>query len=571
MRPWQWTLILLAAVGLVFGEVRRLDFVDYDDNINVYANPRLNPVSLHSLAEIWTQPYFALYIPLTHTVWAAVASVSRGTPNARGITLDPAGFHLANLLVHAVSALVVLSILRRLMGNDWGAFVGAALFAMHPVQVEPVCWVTGMKDLLAGMLALAALAQHLRGAELSAAGTGRPWRHLALATVLFALALLAKPTVVMLPLIAWALDHLVVGRDARRAAGAVAPWLPLAVVAGVLARLHTGAEPEAAPLWARPLVAGDALAFYLSKLVWPCGLCVDYQRTPAVVLAHWWGYVTWLLPAALTVALILGWRRRPVLAAAGITFAAALLPVLGLVPFPDQDVSDRYLYLAMLGPALAAGVGAARLRQRWSQGLSLAALTALAALSTLQTVHWSNTATLFMRVLAVNPNSYVAHTMLANERLNEGKNREAYAHAQQALALKPDYVPALQALGRCLLLSGDAAGAAEAYGRAVQLEPQTAITHFALGNALAAGEDLEAARAQYQEAVRLDPQAWYAHENLALVLLRLGQTEEAVAHLRECVRLRPDYQEARQSLAAALRLLGRDEEAAAVQELAGGQ
>ncbi|MCD6361655.1 MAG: hypothetical protein J7M38_12435, partial [Armatimonadetes bacterium] len=229
MRAWHYALILVLAVTVVFAQVRDFGFLDWDDNINVYANPRLNPVTAQSLAEIWTKPYFALYIPVTHTVWAGIALLARRPPDERGITLDPSYFHLANLLVHVLNVLVVFAILRLLLRREWAAFIGAGLFGLHPVQAEPVCWITGMKDLMGALLALLALWQYLTGATLAAdeRAAGRSRLHFALAPALFALALLAKPTAVGLPIIAWALDRLIIGRDARQVARSLALWVPV--------------------------------------------------------------------------------------------------------------------------------------------------------------------------------------------------------------------------------------------------------------------------------------------------------------------------------------------------------
>ena len=562
MRPWHLALILVATVALVFSEVRRMDFVDWDDNINVYANPRLNPITGQSWAKAWTEPYYALYIPVTHTIWTAVALLARRPPDERGITLSPMPFHLANLTVHILNVLLVFAILRLLLRRDWPAFVGAGLFGLHPLQVEPVAWVTGMKDLAGALFALLALWQYLTGAAMHHRGTpGRPGLHMALAVAFFALAVLAKQTVVGLVVIAWALDHLVIGRSAAQAARSLLVWLPVVIGGAVIAKVFNGPDPEAVELWARPFVAGDRLAFYLARLVWPAGLCTSYLRKPALVLANWWGYVTWLAPAALTAALIAVRRRWPVLSASGLVFGVALLPVLGLVPFPDQDVTDRYMYLAMLGPALAVGW----LLVRWeSPRVNAAAVLLLAVMgfaSSFQALHWYNTDSLFQRVLVVNPRSWVAHTSLANTLLNRGGADEAYQHLRQALRVKPDYADAWDAMGRYLAMTGRPEEAVDAYHRVLAIHPDAVATHHALGMALEAAGRPEEARAELEEAIRLDPQAWYAYSDLGTLVAEQGDVEGSLAHFRECIRIKPDFAPAYLNLASSLMRLGREDEA----------
>ncbi len=505
MRPIHYALVLIVALSLVYAEVPNLKFLDWDDNVNVYANPLLNPVSGETLKRYWTKPFFSLYIPVTHTVWTGIAYFAQGPPDERGITLNPTAFHVANLILHVLCALVVFAILRLLLKHDWGAFVGAALFALHPVQVEPVCWITGMKDLAGASLGLLALWQYLTWAAKTQDqdATGHSRKRLYLSVGLFALAALAKQTVIGLIVVAWALDHLVLKRDAREAARSLLPWLPVAIGGAIIAKIFNGPDPEAVQLWARPFVAGDALAFYLGKLVWPVGLCTDYVRSPAVVIANWWGYVTWLVPAALATALIALRKRFPALAASGLIFGVALLPILGLVPFPDQDVTDRYMYLVMLGPALALGWTVARLNAPRLNLLVALMLAALAIGSSFQTLHWDNTTTLFARVLAVSPRSWVAHTMIANELLNHGHPIEAQAYLAEALRLKPDSAEVQDSLGRSLLMLGRPEEAVEHYRRVTSLRPESGAGHYGLANALEAAGQHEEARAEYDEAMRL--------------------------------------------------------------------
>ncbi len=563
MRPWHFALILVVVVVLVFAEARQMQFLDWDDNINVYANPNLSPVTTESLAEIWTKPYFALYIPVTHTIWAGVASLAQRPPDERGITLDPSRFHLANLLVHVMNVLIVFAILRLLLRHDLGAFFGAGLFALHPVQVEPVCWITGMKDLAGALFALLALWQYLvaAAAEHSASPGSRSRLHMGLALLFFALAMLAKQTAAGLIVIAWGLDCLVIGRSPRESARALLPWVPVAIAGAIIAKVFNGPEPAAVHIWGRPFVAGDALAFYLNKLVWPVGLCTDYGRMPAMVLANWWGYVTWLAPAGLAAVLIVGRRRWPILAAAGLAFGMALLPVLGLVPFPGQDVTDRYMYLAMLGPALALGWCIARFQSKRMTAIAAVLLALLAFGSSVQSLHWRDNKALFMRVLEVNQLSWVAHTTLANELLKDGSPEAAYAFAAGALRVKPEYAEAHDTLGRALLMLGRPEDAITEYRRALSIRPDSAATHHALGGVLASVGKVEEAQAEYEETLRLDPQAWYAHDALGVLMGSQGRHEEAITHFRACARIKPDYPNAQANLGFALMNSGREDEA----------
>src|SRR5947209_1404884 len=276
-------LLLVAIVLLTFGRAATFEFLTWDDGLNVYENPLLNPPTVAHLAELWRRPSLELYIPLPYTLWWGIARFARvDFPDEQGSQLNPWLFHIANLLVHSATVVIVFGLLRRWLartGGDptWPAFAGAALFAVHPIQVEPVAWVTGMRDLLCGLFAVIALWQYTRAAE---SGRRRYWVG---AAVAFAAALLSKPAAVVLPVIAVAVDVGIVGRPWRRAiVPAAIGVLALALPAVYVTHVAQASEVSTpGPLLNRLLVAGDAITFYLRQIAWPAHLSFDYGRRPA--------------------------------------------------------------------------------------------------------------------------------------------------------------------------------------------------------------------------------------------------------------------------------------------------
>lgn len=558
-------LLLLLVTVAVFHRVAAMEFLDWDDHINVSLNPLLNPVTPDSTLEVWRRPYFTSYIPVTRTVWAALAGVARVPPDQSGVSLVPRYFHIANLLVHVLNVLLVFAILRLLIRSDWSAAAGAGLFALHPAQVEPVAWVTGIKDLLGAFFALIALWQYLIYAAQTRDGSRTRWRrlHYALASGAFVLAVLSKQTVLGLPLVAWALDAWVLRRPARERLWPLAGWIPVALGAAVIARLTQGPPPSTIPTWPRFFIAGDALAFYLWKLAVPVRLGPNYGRTPAFVLSHPWGYATWLVPCALAVLLWLKRRAWPLLAACGVAFVVPLLPVLGLAPFRFQGystVADRYLYLALLGPALALAWALSRTRSKVAVGLCVLGLGTLGALSFFQTSHWRNNLAFFSRGVAIDPDCAQFHNALAVALRARGQSREAYGHWATALAIEPRLADAHYNLGMLLADMGQPEQALEHYQAALRLKPD-GDTHLNIALALVIlGRDEEAAT-HFEQALRLQPGNWLAHAELARVLSRQGRYDEAEGHFREAIRLRPDYAPAYQDLGLLYRDLGRSAEA----------
>lgn len=554
--------ILVAAVAAAFGGGAGHEFVDWDDGPNVFANPGLNPVSPSSIAAFWTAPYAKLYAPLTYTAWGAIAAAA---PRAAAGRLDARPFHVANVALHAIATCLVFVLLRTIVRRDAGALAGALLFALHPVQVEAVAWVTGMKDVLSGALALGAIALYV------SAPAGR-----AAATPVFGLALLAKPGAVVVPLLAWLLDAAARGGAAGRRRATPRLLLAWCAAGAVWTAVTMRAQPAAtlapdSPLWRRPLVACDALAFYLGKLAWPAPLGVDYGRIPERVAAEEAFALPCLAVAALAGAAWWTRRRAPRAFAAIAVFVGALLPVLGFVPFGFQEystVADRYLYLAMLGPALAiaAVVSRAPRVSRAKAGVAIAAgvlvAVALGAASAAQTRVWRNTRTLFEHALRVNARSWVAHTGLGVVAAREGRGGDAARHYAEAIACNPRYADAHYNLGLIRGEAGDSEGARRAFTEAIRLRPDFADAHNALGVLLAREGRAEDAARCYAAAIAANPRHGAAHGNLGALLARAGRYDEALAHLREALRADPGDARARNNAGGILARTGRTREAA---------
>ncbi len=449
MPPWAWGALAVMVALIVFLPAVRFPFLPFwDDDIHVHANPHVAQLSWAGIGALWAGPYQQLYIPLTYSAWAALAALSRwaaGLPVASG-PLDPAWFHGANVLVHAASTVFAFLLLRRATaaffpGTPEGATaraaaLGTAFFAMHPLQVEPVAWVSGLRDVLGGCLGLGALAVLF--------GAGRPgaarW---CAATLLFVASLAAKPAGVALPAIAAVLAVLPFRWPWKTIALSLGPWFAAGAAWVFLtssAQWAAALAQNLVPAWMRPLVATDGLAFYMAKTIWPAGLAADYGRSPDAALAAGWLWWTWTAPAALAVILcaVKPWRIYLVPFA---VFAAALLPTLGLVPFNFQVVStvaDRYAYFALVGPALALSMVVAQNRRAWVAALA-AAVVAAAAIMTIQRLRlWSEDLRLFAATLETNPRSWKAMHNYASALDDRGRTAEAEPLLREVIARRPD-------------------------------------------------------------------------------------------------------------------------------------
>lgn len=575
----QWIILALLVLAplVTFAPVCWSDFTTWDDNLNVSRNPFLNPPSLEGVGHFWVSPHMALYIPVTYTVWGIVAAAAHlDTPDTSGISLNPSIFHLANLLVHVVAVLAAYQLLLALTRRRWPACAGALLFALHPVQVESVAWVAGMKDVLCGMFSLLALWQYVRFAQLSPAlddaglqPASQRWGHYVLATLLLVLAMLSKPSAMTIPAAALVLDRWMVGRAWRPIAASLLPWAALALACAIVTHLvqPVPVPPDGGRIWARPLLAGAAVAFYLYKLVAPVWLAVQYHYSPQVLLAGRWLYVAWMIPAVLAVALWLVRRRVPWLVVAAGLFVIPILPVLGLVPFQFERYSltaDHYLYVAMIGPALALAFVLSLLHRaslKIASGVCMAVLITVAVRSELQTLNWRDTRTLFEHELAVNPDSDAADNQLAQLALDENHPAEAERLALNSIDSRPDQSEAYDLMGNAKVRQKHLDEAATWFRKTLDRDPTNYAAWTSLGG-LAAEHDPQEAISLFRKAIEIEPTYESAHLNLATALAKTNRPREAVDEARTAVRLAPSDSKAHRTLGLLLLGTGRADLAA---------
>jgi tetratricopeptide (TPR) repeat protein len=573
---WLIPVLLLSIIAAVFWPACVHDFTDWDDQINVTHNPYLNPPSLAGLAYFWPHPYSHEYIPLSYTVWWVLAHMARlETPDAAGVWLDPYIFHTANLLVHMATCLIAYQLLARLSGRRWPAFAGALLFAIHPVQVEAVAWVTGMKDVLCGMFSLIALWQYVvfaqsRGESKKADGS---WLHYALATLAFVAALLAKTSAVTVPLLGLILDRWILRRSWRSIVPSLLPW---GAIMGVFILIGLVSQHAAAtfggPVWARPIIAADSLAFYIYKIAFPLKLGVIYDHAPSTVLHHAWGWLAWLIPLALAIAAYAYRRRYSWILASVALLLAAPLPVLGLVSFEFErysTVADRYIYVGMLGPALALTFLLTSVRGvKWLALICGIWLAALGAGAYAQTRTWQDSATLFAHAIAVNPRSPVAYVHLSAAMRSSDRPDEAEALARRSIALDPNQVSAYLLLGSILQQKGRPAEEEEVYRQAIQNDPTDAAALADLAAVLAENprpnknQRLAEAASLCRRAIAIAPDSISAHQVLAGVLDAEGDLAGAIDEAETAIRMNPNDAQLRVILGRLLVRNGRRADAA---------
>jgi protein O-mannosyl-transferase len=530
----------------------------WDDDAHV-TKPELR--SLAGLYRIWfelgaTQQYYPLlhsFFWLEHKLWGD----------------SVVGYHLANLGLHIAAACLVYVVLQRLKVP--GALLAAAIFALHPVQVESVAWISEQKNTLSAVFYLSAMPAYLRFDE------SRGRRDYWIALTLFLLGLLTKTVIATLPaamlvIFWWQRGKLSWRRDVAplvpfflvgAAAGALTAWIERTLIGA------SGINYELSPLQ-RGLLAGRVIWFYLGKLVWPTNLIFIYPRwnvDPAV----WW---QWLYSVATLAVLVGFWaiRRRwrsPL--ASWLLFTGTLFPVLGFLnvyPFLFSFVADHFQYLACLGVfALAAAIleiAVGRLPAS-SRGAGHAAIVALlgilALLTWQQSKIYSDAATLYQATLDRNPNCWMAHNNFGTYQSSAGRYQDAIDHFNAALRLKSDYPGGHDNLGIALARLGRYQAAIEEHRMALKLQPDFAEAYSNLGIALFASGARAEAMEHFHEALKLKPSFPDARNNLGNALLVSGQYAEAIPEFERSLELNPNSTLAENNLGEALRLSGRAAEA----------
>ena len=531
-------LALVLAVVLAHGAALSAGFV-WDDDDYVTENPTL--LDAAGLARIWTQlGAVPQYYPLVHTTFW----IERHLWGER-----PFGYHAVNVLLHAGSALLVWTILRKL--EIPGAWLAAALFGVHPVHAESVAWIAERKNVLSGILYLGAL---LAWIDFDETRAGRSYVR---SLLLFVAALLSKTVTATLPATLLVLAWWKRGKVTRRDVVPTLPYFALGIAAGALTswmeRFHVGATGGD---WAlgpgeRLQVAGHAVWFYLGKLALPHPLMFIYPRWKV----HAWGAEAWLFPLAAALAVAALWVLRPRIGrgplAAALFFGITLGPALGFVniyPMRFSYVADHFQYLASLGPLALLAACAARLPRKTLVAAVPIVLVALAALTWRQERAYADEETLWRRTLATRSDVFLAQNNLGGLLLERDALDEAEAHFLRAIEIEPTYPEAYDNLGIVLHRRGRLDEAIARYREALRLDPRYSFSHNNLGISLAEAGRMDEAIASFREAIRLKPEIARAHFNLGVALYRTGDAAGAAAELREAARLDPSDADVRAAL-----------------------
>ncbi|MGA1863995.1 MAG: tetratricopeptide repeat protein [bacterium] len=556
-------------------------FINFDDMEYVVKNPQVNSgLTFEGIKWAFTKFHFYNWHPLSwisHMVDYEIYGLNAG------------GHHLTNLLLHILNTLLLFLVLKWITGSVWRSAFIAALFAVHPLRVESVAWVSERKDVLSTLfwiLTIWAYAYYAENKGIS--------RYL-LTLFCFSLGLMSKPMLVTLPFVLLLLDYWPLDRvksvfsnyemntQTERASDRdfkkssfynlvleKAPFFILSIVTCILtffAQKYGGAV-KSLDLFPLNLRIANALVSYfnyIKKMFLPINLAILYPYPE--ILPIWQALAAGFLLIGSCIFVIRKSKRYPYLLTGWLWYIGTLIPVIGLVQVGLQSMADRYTYIPMVGLFILITWGisdimkVSSLRRNIVAGFSILVIAILMTSTWIQTGYWFNTETLLVHTIKVTDRNYLAYNGLGVALIEQGRTKEGIDNLYKALQIKHDYAEAHKNLGIALVSQGKLDEAISHYEEALNISPDSEILHNNIGIALFKKGAIENSIAHFSEAIRIWPGYVRAHNNIGIALASQGNLQEAILHYKSALNIKPDYAEAHFNMGIALEKLGKNEEA----------
>jgi tetratricopeptide (TPR) repeat protein len=560
-------LFLIIACYAAFSQVLNHGFIDLDDGIYVTKNPQVQRgLTIKGFCWAFTTNNDAgFWLPLT---WISLMA------DSHLYGLNAGGFHLTNLLLHIFNALLLFLILEWITGGIWQSAFVAALFALHPLKVESVAWISERKDVLSALFFLLTIWAYARYVKHPA------WTRYLFICLWFILGLMSKPMLVTLPFVLLLMDFWPFGRlqtgkgpfmkgsqsksyfttssdfkissEKCNLLGLIFEKIPLFLLAGVfsiLAFLTQKSEGALASIHLTPLsyrIANALIAYvkYIGKTIWPHHLGVFYphQNMPSM------GYVIGAFLFLLGVSIIVIWKaQRPYLLVGWFWYIGTLIPVIGLMQVGSQAMADRFTYIPIIGLFIMVVWGVSDLLSQWPYRVLISALLSGSVLFILmictwtQTGYWKNSITLFKKTLQATDNNWLIQNNLGYALHMNGKVEDAILHFREALRIRPHYAQAHFNLANALIHTGQIEQGITHYQSALKLNPNDDDAYNNLGSALAQQGKIEEAILQYLTALKINPNLARAEFNLGVALMEKGDFKEATIHFKKALNIMPEY------------------------------
>jgi protein O-mannosyl-transferase len=557
------SLLLILAIIIAYGQVRNFDFVGYDDQEYITGNSHVQKgLTVESIIWAFTSFHSANWHPLT---WLSHML------DCELYGLNPMGHHWTNLTFHMVNTVLLFIVLELMTGAIWRSAFVAALFALHPLHVESVAWVSERKDVLSAFFGLLMIFSYYRYVKISSL------KNYLLVIIFFSFGLMSKPMLVTFPFVLLLLDFWPLKRfhykndylfqsertthyGSKEIFGLVLEKIPLFIPVVISCILTFWAQKSysavmalgALPLKTRVSNALVSYVNYVLKAAWPLKLAVFYPH-PRNTLPAWQIFGAAILIACACFFAIRAAKKYPYIVIGLLWYLGTLVPVIGLIQVGEQAMADRYTYIPLIGIFIIVAWGVLDLFRKWHYRkiylsvFAMIILSALTARTFCQVSHWKNGVTLFENAVKVTENNYKAHNNLATALGQIDLDRAIY-HYKEALRIHPKYVTALRNLGLALKNKGNYDEAVLYFTKALKIDPQKTDTRMDLANIFFLQAKPEKAISQYKEILKTDSENANAHYNLAYMLSDQKKIDQAEHHYKETLRLNPKHENAHYNL-----------------------
>ena len=543
-------IFLIVASCVAFGRIAANDFVNFDDDYYITENNQIKSgINAENIKWAFTSLAVSNWHPLTWISHALDWSLFEA---------NASGHHLVSLLLHIGAVIFLFLFLNKTTNNIWPAAFAAAFFALHPLRVESVAWVSERKDVLSMFFGMASLYAYAFYAESS-----KLYKYL-LCLILFALALMSKPMLVSLPFVLMLLDYWPLGRWQKAVSVPIkdryqyvcrlllekAPFILLAIASIIVTfwaqdKGNSIITVESLNFYQRLSNAIVSYVAYLGRIFWPADLAIfyPYQFSPP----QWKILASALILIVIMITVLYYIRKLPFLFVGWFWYLGTLVPVIGLVQVGKQAMADRYTYLPSIGIAMILAwliqflFQRTGLRKKLLFSTATAVLCMLGFLTWMQCGYWKDSATLFNHTLRVTKDNYLAHNNLGVALSTQGITKEAIYHYNKAILIKPDYAEAYYNRGIDYNSLGHYQRAIEDYSKAIRMKPNFAATYYNRGIAYAYLGANQMAIEDYDKSINIKPDYAEAYNNRGNVYAKLGQYERATEDYNKAIQINPKY------------------------------
>ncbi len=553
---------LVIAILILYWPVKDHEFINFDDYDYVVNNTYVNKgLSLQNL-------YWAF--SATHSSnWHTLTWISH-MMDAEFFGMNPGMHHVTNVIFHIFNTLLLFFLFEKMTNSVWRSGILAALFALHPLHIESVAWISERKDVLSTFFWLLTMWAYIKYVRNPKPGTYLP------VILFFICGLMSKPMTVTLPFVLLLLDYWPLCRISFSEKGNGSaysnlrflilekiPLLSFSVLSGIItliAQKKGGAIGNLEVFSAGVRISNAAVSYvtYLIKTILPFHLSVFYPHPRTV--SFWQTAGALLVLALISFFVFRHFKTRPWLTVGWLWYLGTLVPVIGLIQVGNQSMADRYTYVPLIGIFIMGvwGISEAVPSGQGKKCLTVSAILVLCffwEISQKQVRYWKNDFSLFGHALAVTENNFIAHNNLGNLYIKEGDRKNAIMHFQQSIAIQPGNVMAHHNLGNVYMEQNQLSDAVHHFSQVILLDPNYADAYYMLGMAKMRMGNMDEAVHHFYDALRLSPEDADVHNDLAIVMVKQGRIKEAVRHFQKAAELKPEDPEIKNNLQRASEML----------------